>query len=113
MKGELEILKQTAGKDSSALSTDSHSLSSEESEEMDDESGPDDGKGKWKEQRKGKGKGKEKEVIQGMCDIVEVRIDNLRPTENQVTERDFLDEEKSGDEEWTEGNEGYDEGYAW
>lgn len=45
-------------------------------------------------------KGDEKEVIQGMCEIVEVRIDNLRPTENQVTEADFLDEEQSGDDDW-------------
>ena len=55
-----------------------------------------------KSPEKGNGKGKEKakEVIQGMCEIVEIRIDNLRPTELQVTEADFLDEEKSGDDDW-------------
>lgn len=52
--------------------------------------------------------------VQGMCDVVMVRIDNQRPTETQFSEGDFLDEEASGDEDWdgddwdvTEG------GYAW
>ena len=61
---------------------------------------------------RGKSKGKGTEVIQGMCDVVEVRIDNLRPTENQVTERDFLDEEKSGDEDWNGEDDDVDR-YAW
>ncbi|TQS38548.1 hypothetical protein Golomagni_00943 [Golovinomyces magnicellulatus] len=47
------------------------------------------------------------QFIQGMCDSVEIRIDNLRPVENQVTEADFLDDEVSGDEDW---NSGGDEG---
>ena len=38
--------------------------------------------------------------IQGMCDEVDVRIDNLRPREEQFHESDFLDSEPSGDEEW-------------
>lgn len=50
------------------------------------------------------------EVIQGMCEIVEVRIDNLRPVENQVTEADFLDEEQSGDDDW-DGDQ--DEDVVW
>jgi hypothetical protein len=58
-------------------------------------------------------KGKAKEVIQGMCDVVEIRIDNLRPAETQVTEADFLDEEQSGDEDWNEDRDEDDEGYAW
>jgi hypothetical protein len=41
--------------------------------------------------------------IQGMCDEVDVRIDNLRPREDQFHESDFLDSELSGDEEWDEG----------
>ena len=41
-----------------------------------------------------------KQVIQGMCNVVELRIDNLRPTENQYTEADFLDDEPEGDGEW-------------
>jgi hypothetical protein len=60
-----------------------------------------------------KGKGKAKEVIQGMCEVVEVRIDNLRPTENQVTERDFLDAEPSGDEDWDGDDDDIGGGYAW
>ena len=43
----------------------------------------------------------EKELyIQGMCDIVHVIVDNLRPTEEQLNESNFLDEEASGDEDW-------------
>ena len=38
--------------------------------------------------------------VQGLCNIVEIRIDNLRPAENQFDENDFLDEEVSGDEDW-------------
>jgi hypothetical protein len=59
-----------------------------------------------------KGKGKQREVIQGMCEVVEVRIDNLRPTETQVTEADFLDDERSGDSDWN-GEDEEVEGYAW
>ncbi|PTU23484.1 hypothetical protein P175DRAFT_0455341 [Aspergillus ochraceoroseus IBT 24754] len=47
--------------------------------------------------------------IQGMCDVVMVRIDNQRPTENQFNEQDFLDDELSGDEDWNGG----DWGDAW
>ncbi|MCJ1474982.1 hypothetical protein MMC13_003642 [Lambiella insularis] len=52
--------------------------------------------------------------IQGMCDVVDIRIDNLRPAENQYNENDFLDEEPSGDEDWN-GDDGLpgDGGYAW
>jgi hypothetical protein len=53
--------------------------------------------------------------IQGMCDVVDIRIDNLRPRENQLTEGDFLDEEQSGDEDWEEGVDDVEGGgdYAW
>ena len=52
--------------------------------------------------------------IQGMCDVVDVLIDNLRPTEEQLHESDFLDDEVSGDEDWN-GDDGMigDDGYAW
>ena len=52
--------------------------------------------------------------IQGLCDVVDVLIDNLRPTEEQLREDDFLDEEVSGDEDWNGDDdlEG-DGGYAW
>ena len=39
--------------------------------------------------------------IQGQCHIVDIVIDNLRPMESQFNEGDFLDSEKSGDEDWT------------
>lgn len=52
--------------------------------------------------------------IQGRCRVVDVRIDNQRPRENQWTEGDFLDSEVSGDEDWQEGADGdEEEGYAW
>ncbi|KAK2624180.1 hypothetical protein QTJ16_006130 [Diplocarpon rosae] len=91
LERELEILKNTAGKDSLLPEISSSG---------------DEGK------RKSTGKGKEREVIQGKCEKVEIRIDNLRPTENQVTEADFLDEEKSGDDDWN-GDDDAVEGYAW
>ena len=52
--------------------------------------------------------------IQGMCDVVDVLIDNLRPREQQLNEGDFLDEEASGDEDWNGDDDTPDEGgYAW
>jgi len=53
--------------------------------------------------------------IQGLCTVVDIRIDNQRPRENQFTEGDFLDAEASGDEDWHEGaDEEEGEGsYAW
>lgn len=52
--------------------------------------------------------------VQGLCDVVDVVIDNLRPTEEHLREDDFLDEEVSGDEDWN-GDDGMpvDSGYAW
>ncbi|MCJ1280226.1 hypothetical protein MMC21_008053 [Puttea exsequens] len=62
-------------------------------------------------------------VVQGMCDSVDVLIDNLRPGEEILSEGDFLDEERSGDGDWDEDGggegeyggeeEGEGEGYAW
>ena len=41
-------------------------------------------------------------TIQGMCEVVDVRIDNLRPAESQFTEGDFLDSDRDEDDdgEW-------------
>lgn len=58
------------------------------------------------------GKGKTHEVVQGMCEVVDIRIDNLRPRETQATEADFLDEELPGDADW-DGEDVFEEGYAW
>lgn len=52
-------------------------------------------------------------AIQGMCDIVDIRIDNLRPAELQFLEKDFLDEEVSGDEDWVGDNSSPPHAYAW
>ncbi|KAL8935076.1 MAG: hypothetical protein Q9216_005595 [Gyalolechia sp. 2 TL-2023] len=52
--------------------------------------------------------------IQGMCDVVRVAIDNLRPTEEHLDESYFLDDEISGDEDWNgDDNVGGGSGYAW
>lgn len=41
-------------------------------------------------------------IKHGMCEIVDISIDNMRPTENRFTENDFMDSEHSGDEEYRE-----------
>ena len=51
--------------------------------------------------------------IQGMCDVVDIRIDNLRPAQVQFNETDFLDEPLSGDEDWNSDDSLPAEGYAW
>jgi len=57
--------------------------------------------------------------FQGLCSVVEVTIDNMRPSEVQFDEGDFLDSERSGDEDWTGDVDGDVEaadaraGYAW
>lgn len=63
-------------------------------------------------QRKRVGGGEQMHV-QGLCTVVDVVIDNLRPAEEQLHESDFLDEEQSGDEDWN-GDEDMEDGrYAW
>ena len=58
--------------------------------------------------------GSEEPYVQGMCDFVRVLIDNLRPTEEQLDESDFLDDEISGDEDWNGDDDGVlNDGYAW
>ncbi|KAK7533572.1 hypothetical protein IWX49DRAFT_92549 [Phyllosticta citricarpa] len=58
----------------------------------------------------------EEKFIQGMCEVVDIRIDNLRPREEQFNENDFLDSEASGDEDWN-GDDNIlpedDDQYAW
>ena len=53
--------------------------------------------------------------VQGLCNVVEVTIDNQRPREEQFNESHFLDSEESGDEDWREGGDVVEEedGYAW
>ena len=58
--------------------------------------------------------GEEGLYVQGLCEIVDVLIDNLRPTEEQLNEDDFLDEEASGDEDWNGDDDMIgDDRYAW
>ena len=51
--------------------------------------------------------------IQGLCQVVDIRIDDQRQREYQYTEANFLDSEPSGDEDWHSGAELSDDGYAW
>ena len=51
--------------------------------------------------------------IQGMCDLVKIRIDNQRPAEMQFNESDFLDDEQSGDEDWSGQDLYVPTHYAW
>ncbi len=43
--------------------------------------------------------------VHGLCEVVDVTIDNLRPREMRFNEDDFMDSELSGDDEWTGDNE--------
>ncbi|KAF2744571.1 hypothetical protein M011DRAFT_488904 [Sporormia fimetaria CBS 119925] len=52
---------------------------------------------------------KKRTFIQGRCHKVELKIDNSRPVEVQYDEGDFMDDELSGDEEWTGDYEVEDE----
>ena len=52
--------------------------------------------------------------VQGLCDVVDVLIDNLRPSEEHLKEDDFLDDELSGDEDWNGDDDIPGDGrYAW
>lgn len=52
-------------------------------------------------------------LLQGMCDVVSIRIDNQRPTELQYNENDFLDDEPSDDSDWDGRDYDPPAGYAW
>lgn len=83
--------------ESQSASTAAEESSSESESEADDD---------WRRQPES--------FIQGLCDVVDIRIDNQRPRENQFTEANFLDSEPSGDEDWQEGQElSDDDPYAW
>ncbi|EKG11230.1 hypothetical protein MPH_11701 [Macrophomina phaseolina MS6] len=87
-------------------STSSLSSANEQSSPEDSSSGEGDSSKDWK-------RIKEKH-IQGMCEVVYISIDNLRPREEQFNENDFLDSEVSGDEDWNgEDNFAAADGYAW
>ncbi|CAK7264966.1 hypothetical protein SEPCBS119000_001262 [Sporothrix epigloea] len=55
----------------------------------------------------------DQEFVHGLCDVVDIRIDNQKPCEIQYSMLDFLDSEHSSlDDEWTEDRED-DLDYAW
>lgn len=47
--------------------------------------------------------------VQGLCDVVYIQLDNLRPRDEQLRESDFLDDEVSGDEDWKSDGSDHDE----
>lgn len=106
---ELEILRKTAGADGPSEdiynNASPHGVGSDNNSDSDDVS---------LATRRYVPNGKKAEHIQGMCDVVSITIDNLRPTETQYVEADFLDSEPEGDEDWdgTEDLPG-DGRYAW
>ncbi|EEQ90523.1 uncharacterized protein BDCG_05643 [Blastomyces dermatitidis ER-3] len=55
--------------------------------------------------------GKE-EFIHGMCDVVEIRVDNLRPADNLLTNDNFEDDD-TGDEDWSGRDPVEVDRYAW
>ncbi|KAK4633607.1 uncharacterized protein CLAFUR5_03388 [Fulvia fulva] len=86
----------------SQVSQAEKSTSPEAESESEDESSAED----WRKQPE--------KFTQGLCEVVDIRIDNQRPRENQWTEGDFLDSEISGDEDWMEGaSDEEQEVYAW
>ncbi|KAH0542600.1 hypothetical protein FGG08_003008 [Glutinoglossum americanum] len=124
---ELERLELSAGKDRSIHCYDpddedgspsdissnatgsgdsSNDSDSDSNSESDSENQSPDTSNRWS--------GEKGEITQGMCSVVDIRIDNLRLAETQFNEGDFLDEEASGDEEW-DGNDltFEDQNYAW
>ncbi|KAI9651057.1 hypothetical protein NHQ30_001094 [Ciborinia camelliae] len=99
---ELRMLKVTAGIDGLPSSPPQTPILDDD-EDSDSESEV--------ENRNVKGKQKEKIVIQGMCEVVNIRIDNLRPAETQFAESDFLDSEPEDDGDW-DGDDRFVEGVS-
>ncbi|PGH33813.1 hypothetical protein GX50_03382 [[Emmonsia] crescens] len=52
------------------------------------------------------------EFIHGMCDVVEIRVDNLRPADHLLTNDNFEDDD-TGDEDWSGQDLEEVDGYAW
>lgn len=87
---------------------------SDESSSSEDSALDDDAAGEEASEEVGLFKSKQDEFyIQGLCDVVHISIDNLRPTEEQLNEDDFLDNERSGDEDWNGDGDVGESGYAW
>ncbi|KAG4030066.1 hypothetical protein MFRU_013g00900 [Monilinia fructicola] len=115
---EIRMLKITAGIDGFPSSPPQTPVSGNEDADDDHDHDHDEGNGQSgtkNRTRKGKEKGKQQKelIIQGMCEVVNIRIDNLRPAETQFGEGDFLDSEPDDDEEW-DGDEAMVDGeLAW
>jgi hypothetical protein len=102
---ELDILRKTAGADgpSQSVYNDARSDYNSDSDDV-----------PLANRRHNVWNGRKVEHIQGMCDVVSITIDNLRPTETQFVEADFLDSEPEGDEDWDGSEDLIGDGrYAW
>ncbi|OAX79305.1 hypothetical protein ACJ72_06377 [Emergomyces africanus] len=53
------------------------------------------------------------EFIHGMCDVVEIRVDNLRPADHLLTNDDFYDDDDTGDDDWNGQDPEEVDRYAW
>ncbi|KAL8365781.1 hypothetical protein RB595_004523 [Gaeumannomyces hyphopodioides] len=54
------------------------------------------------------------EFVHGLCEVVDLRFDNQKPTEMQFNMDDFLDEDNEmSDEDWDGDVDGDDDRYAW
>ncbi|TLS23720.1 uncharacterized protein PpBr36_06297 [Pyricularia pennisetigena] len=52
--------------------------------------------------------------VHGLCDVVDIRFDNQKPTEMQFGMDDFLDQEDAvSDDDWDGDDDAEDERYAW
>jgi len=102
---ELDILRKTAGADGPSQSV-YNDVRSDYNSDSDDVPLANRRHNVWN--------GRKVEHIQGMCDVVSITIDNLRPTETQFVEADFLDSEPEGDEDWDGSEDLIGDGrYAW
>lgn len=113
---EIRTLKVTAGIDGFPSSPPQTPVLDEDSDVEEGEASQSEGESRiGHETRKTKAKGRQKQdfTIQGMCEVVNVRIDNLRPAETQFGEGDFLDSEPEGDDDWDGDDSMVEAGLAW
>ncbi|KAJ8061649.1 hypothetical protein OCU04_009450 [Sclerotinia nivalis] len=109
---EIRMLKITAGIDGFP-SSPPQTPSSGDGDRDDGDSVSESENGNQHVEGRGKKKQKQNLIIQGMCEVVNIIIDNKRPAETQFGEADFLDSEPEGDDDW-DGDDGLVEGgLAW
>ncbi|MCJ1442153.1 MAG: hypothetical protein MMC23_002646 [Stictis urceolatum] len=53
------------------------------------------------------------QAVQPLCEVVDIRIESIRPMQTMFKEEDFVDSEVSGDEDWDGDDANAETGYAW